>query len=217
MSAPEGIWRISAPSMTAEQADQLREEANRAMREGRTLFVVDGITVKWEPFDSLDAAWREVEDVLPEGWRVGEIKNVEYRGDGERWLVMAWEFGDDVDYATVIKAYETEPAGSGRYSPPRVTEVEKNAVIGTPDLDMASTSYIERQNLTIRMSNRRMTRLTNAFSKKLRNHKAAMALHFANYNLCRVHRTLRVTPAMAANVTDHVWTVEELLDAVDAA
>jgi IS1 family transposase len=125
-------------------------------------------------------------------------------------------FECQVDYAQVVKSYEGEDAGSGRYSPPRVTEVEKSAIIGAPDLEMASTSHVERSNLSIRMSNRRMTRLTNAFSKKLENHKAAMALHFANYNLCRVHRSLRVTPAMAAGVTDHVWTVEELLDAAAA-
>jgi IS1 family transposase len=121
-------------------------------------------------------------------------------------------FECQVDYAQVVKSYEAEDAGSGRYSPPRVSEVEKTTIIGSPDLDFASTSHVERSNLTIRMSNRRMTRLTNAFSKKLDNHKAAMALHFANYNLCRVHRSLRVTPAMAAGVTDHVWTIEELLD-----
>lgn len=124
-------------------------------------------------------------------------------------------FDCDVDYATVVKAYENDPVGTGnngKYSPGRVTSIEKNAIIGAPDLETASTSYVERSNLTIRMSNRRMTRLTNAFSKKLENHKAAMALHFANYNLCRVHRTLRVTPAMAAGVTDHVWTVAELVD-----
>ncbi len=125
-------------------------------------------------------------------------------------------FDCQVDYAQVIKSYEPEDAGSGRYSPPRVSEVEKTAIIGNPDLEMASTSHVERSNLSIRMSNRRMTRLTNAFSKKLENHKAAMALHFANYNLCRVHRSLRVTPALAAGVTDHVWTVEELLDAAAA-
>ena len=126
-------------------------------------------------------------------------------------------FGDAVDYAQIVKSYEEEPAGSGRYSPPRVTSVEKRPVFGEPIEERVSTSYIERQNLSIRMSNRRMTRLTNAFSKKLENHKAAMALHFANYNLCRVHRTLRVTPAMAAGVTDHVWTIAELVDSVNAA
>jgi IS1 family transposase len=124
-------------------------------------------------------------------------------------------FDSAVDYATVVKTYENDPVGTGnngKYSPGRVTAIEKTAKIGSPDLESTSTSYVERSNLTIRMSNRRMTRLTNAFSKKLENHKAAMALHFANYNLCRVHRTLRVTPAMAAGVTDHVWTVAELVD-----
>lgn len=125
-------------------------------------------------------------------------------------------FDCQVDYAQVIKSYESEPAGSGRYSPPKVTEIDKRAIIGDPDLETASTSIVERSNLSIRMSNRRMTRLTNAFSKKLENHKAAMALHFANYNLCRVHRSLRITPAMAAGVTDHVWSIEELLDAAAA-
>lgn len=125
-------------------------------------------------------------------------------------------FNSQVDYAQVVKSYEEEPAGSGRYSPPEVIEVEKTAIIGEPNLDMASTSYVERQNLTIRMSNRRMTRLTNAFSKKRENHEAAMALHFAHYNLCRVHRSLRVTPAMAAGVCDHVWSVDELLEELAA-
>ena len=125
-------------------------------------------------------------------------------------------FGSAVDYAQVVKSYETEPAGSGRYSPPKVSEIAKTAVRGNPDLDMASTSYVERQNLTIRMTNRRMTRLTNAFSKKLSHHKAAMALNLTYYNLCRVHRSLRVTPAMEAGITDHVWSVEELLDEVAA-
>lgn len=126
-------------------------------------------------------------------------------------------FGADVDYAQIVKSYEAEPVGAGRYSPPRVTSVEKTAIQGSPDMDRVSTSYVERGNLSIRMTNRRMTRLTNAFSKKLENHKAMMALTFANYNLCRVHRTLRVTPAMEAGVADHVWTVAELVDAALAA
>jgi IS1 family transposase len=125
-------------------------------------------------------------------------------------------FECQVDYAQVVKSYEAEDAGSGRYSPPCVSEVEKKAIIGEPDLYGASTSHVERSNLSIRMSNRRMTRLSSAFSKKLENRNAAMALHFASYNLCRVHRSLRVTPAMAAGITDHVWTVEELLDAAVA-
>lgn len=132
------------------------------------------------------------------------------------WAVES-TFGTEVDYAQCIKEYEVEAAGPGRYSPPRVKTIEKKPIIDQPNAARISTSYVERSNLTIRMSNRRMTRLTNAFSKKIENHKAAMALHFANYNLCRVHRTLRVTPAMAANVADHVWSFEELLDAAEAA
>jgi IS1 family transposase len=122
-------------------------------------------------------------------------------------------FGDDIDYAQIVKCYEEEPAGSGRYSPPRVTSVEKTPILGAPIAERVSTSYVERQNVTIRMSNRRMTRLTLCFSKKLENHRAAMALHFANYNLCRIHKTLRMTPAMAAGVTERLWTVADLIDA----
>jgi IS1 family transposase len=122
-------------------------------------------------------------------------------------------FGVDVDYARVVKSYEAEVTAPGRYSPARVSKIEKAAIIGEPDLKAASTSYVERQNLTMRMGIRRMTRLTNAFSKKLRNHRAATALHFAHYNLVRRHQTLRVTPAMAAGVTDTMWSMEQLLDA----
>jgi hypothetical protein len=85
-------------------------------------------------------------------------------------------------------------------------------MFGNPDVKLVSTSFVERQNLTIRMSNRRFTRLTNAFSKKLENHKLALALHFMNYNFCRIHQTLRCTPAMEAGITDHVWSLEEIVD-----
>lgn len=126
-------------------------------------------------------------------------------------------FGCAVDYAQIIKTYDEEPSTKGRYSPARVTSVERFPIVGTPDELRISTSYVERSNLSTRMTNRRMTRLTNAFSKKLVNHKAMMALTFANYNLCRMHRTLRMTPAMAANVADHQWTVAELVDAAVGA
>jgi hypothetical protein len=98
------------------------------------------------------------------------------------------------------------------YAPPRVTGAERTVITGSPDKRFISTSMIERQNLTMRMSMRRFTRLTNAFSKKLENLQAAVALHFAHYNLVRVHKTLRVTPAMAANVTDRLWSLEELVE-----
>lgn len=122
-------------------------------------------------------------------------------------------FGHDVDYGQVIKSYEAEPAGAGRYSPPKVTSVEKAIVFGDPDLESMSTSFVERQNLTMRMQIRRMTRLTNAFSKLTRNHKAATALHIAHYNFVRRHQTLRTSPAMAAGVTETLWSMDQLLDA----
>ena len=135
--------------------------------------------------------------------------------DGLGFYVSAIEraFGVDVDYARVVKSYVADPIGPGRYSPPKVSAVVKDAMIGTPDMSAASTSYVERQNLTMRMGIRRMTRLTNGFSKKLRNHRAATALHFAHYNLVRRHQTTRVTPAMAAGVTNEMWGMDRLLDA----
>ena len=129
-------------------------------------------------------------------------------------------FGNEVDYAMLVKLYglerqtsqESAMAASKRYSPGRVVGIEKKVMQGKPDSSRISTSFVERQNLTLRMHMRRFTRLTNGFSKKLRNHKAALALHIAWYNLCRVHETLQITPAMEIDVTDHVWSIDELLD-----
>jgi IS1 family transposase len=120
-------------------------------------------------------------------------------------------FGADVDYAQLVKIYAAIDAGPGRYSPPRVSETVSTVIQGAPDPGHISTSYVERQNLTMRMAMRRFTRLTNAFSNKLANLKAALALHFAHYNFMRIHRTLKVTPSMEAGITDHIWTWEELL------
>jgi IS1 family transposase len=121
-------------------------------------------------------------------------------------------FGADIDYGQIVKFYDAEPIGPGRYAPPHVTAVARTAMVGSPDHAHISTSIVERQNLNMRMSMRRFTRLTNAFSKKLENLQAAVALHFAHYNLVRLHKTLRVTPAMAAGVTDKVWSLEELVE-----
>jgi IS1 family transposase len=121
-------------------------------------------------------------------------------------------FGADVDYGQAVKFYEAEPIGPGRYSPPKVVRAERKAIVGAPDRKHISTSIVERQNLTMRMSMRRFTRLTNGFSKKVENHRAAVALHFAHYNLVRLHSTLRVTPAMAAGVTNRLWSLEELVE-----
>ncbi len=120
-------------------------------------------------------------------------------------------FGTEVDYAQIVKSYEAEPIGAGRYSPPKVVSVQKEYVSGNPDLKLTSTSFVERQNLTCRMSMRRFTRLTNAFSKKLENLKAAVALHFAHYNFVRIHSTLKVTPAMEAKVSSKLWTIQDLV------
>ncbi len=118
-----------------------------------------------------------------------------------------------VDFAQVIKIYRATPPGEARYSPSTCIECEKVKAFGNPDLSQATTSHIERQNLTLRMSMRRMTRLTNALSKKWDNLRWAYALQFAYYNFCRIHQTLRVTPAMQSNLTDHVWTISELIQA----
>jgi IS1 family transposase len=139
---------------------------------------------------------------------------VQISSDSLRSYVDAVEraFGADVDYGQIVKFYDAEPIGPGRYGPPRVTGSARTVITGSPDKRLISTSMIERQNLTMRMSMRRFTRLTNAFSKKLENLQAAVAIHFAHYNLVRLHKTLRITPAMAAGVTDRVWSLEELVE-----
>ena len=123
-------------------------------------------------------------------------------------------FAGQADFAQLVKLfgdYGQHDSPDARYSPSGLTEVISKIIDGRPDPDHISTSFVERQNLTMRMAIRRFTRLTNAFSKKLANLKAAVALHFAYYNFCRVHKSLRVTPAMEAGLTDHVWTIAELL------
>jgi len=139
---------------------------------------------------------------------------VQLTTDGHKAYLNAVEdaFGCEIDYAMLTKIYGEAPEGAEvRYSPAECTGATKDVKIGKPDMAHVSTSYTERQNLTMRMSMRRFTRLTNAFSKKIENHEAAIALHFMHYNFCRVHQTLRVTPAMEAGVADHVWSLEELI------
>lgn len=120
---------------------------------------------------------------------------------------------DRCDFAMLIKVYRSSQEGEARYSPAEVASTEVVPVMGQPDPERICTSIVERSNLSTRMSNRRFTRLTNAFSKKWENHWAAVACWFAFYNFCRVHKSLRVTPAMAAGIADHVWDVRELLEA----
>ncbi len=149
--------------------------------------------------------------------RARVVNRPQISSDAFRPYVEAIElaFGIDCDYAQIVKQYEGEPGpdAARRYSPGWVVGVRKQRIVGRPIKSRVSTSYVERSNLTIRMQSRRFTRLTNAFSKKLENHKAAVALYVAHYNLCRIHETLRMTPAMALGVTDHIWTIGELIDA----
>jgi IS1 family transposase len=118
---------------------------------------------------------------------------------------------DRCDYAMLIKVYRTSAEGEARYSPAEVASVDEVLVMGRPDPSRICTSIVERSNLSLRMGCRRLTRLTNAFSKKWENHWAAVALWFTFYNFCRIHKSLRVTPAMAAGIADHPWSVRELL------
>jgi len=121
-------------------------------------------------------------------------------------------FGNNVDYGQIVKSYETEQIGPGRYSPPKVISAKKTPIMGNPSFNDISTSYVERQNLTMRMSMRRFTRLTNAFSKKVENLKAAVALHFAHYNFVRIHSSLDVTPVMEAKIDIRLWTIGDLIE-----
>jgi IS1 family transposase len=123
--------------------------------------------------------------------------------------------GDEVNYAQLIKLFGSEPVGASRYSPPTCIGSKVEYVIGGADPSHISTSYVERQNLTMRMGMRRFTRLTNAFSKKVENLMHGVSVHFVHYNFCRVHQTLRTTPAMAAGLADHAWSIKELLSLIE--
>lgn len=143
---------------------------------------------------------------------------VQLTSDGHRPYLTAVDtvFGDDVDYAMLQKIYGAEPGGEKRYSPAKCIGAVKREITGNPDPKHISTSYAERQNLTMRMHMRRFTRLTNAFSKKIENHACAVALHSMYYNFVRLHQTLKVSPAMAAGVTDRLWEMVDVIDVLDA-
>ena len=138
---------------------------------------------------------------------------VQLTSDGNRLYLNAVEdaFGANVDYAMLVKVYGSDQEAERRYSPAKCLGADKLPVSGNPEPEHISTSYIERHNLTIRMQNRRYTRLTNGFSKKFENHIAAFSLFVMYYNFGRIHQTLRVTPAMEAGVSDHVWSIEEIV------
>jgi IS1 family transposase len=146
------------------------------------------------------------------------VTKFQLTSDGHKAYPQAVEhvFGGDIDYAQLIKVYGADRAGEARYSPPVCLAAEKHEISGEPEWDHISTSHAERQNLTMRMSMRRFTRLTNGFSKKFGNLCHAVALNFMYYNFCRIHKTLRVTPAMEAGLANHVWELEELVALIDS-
>lgn len=138
---------------------------------------------------------------------------VQLTTDGYKVYLKAVEesFGNYVDYAQLVKMFGNAPgATAGRYSPAECTGIKKVCITGNPEYNKVSTSYVERQNLTMRMHMRRFTRLTNGFGKKLENQLHAVSLHFMYYNFAKIHKTLRVTPAMQAGLSDHVWSIEEI-------
>lgn len=143
---------------------------------------------------------------------------VQLTSDGHKAYLEAVDgaFGDKVDYAQLVKIYGDASEGEHRYSPPACKGAERNVVTGVPDPKHISTSFAERNNLTMRMQMRRFTRLTNAFSKKVENHACAVALHFMYYNFVRIHQSLKITPAMAAGVTDKLWEMSDIVDVLEA-
>lgn len=148
----------------------------------------------------------------------GRLANrVQLTTDGHKAYLTAVEdaFGADIDYSMLVKIYGNNSEGDKRYSPAECLGCKKEAISGNPDPKHISTSYVERQNLTMRMSMRRFTRLTNGFSKKVENHVAALAVYFMYYNFARIHQTLRVTPAMAAGVADRLWDVSDIVALLD--
>lgn len=148
----------------------------------------------------------------------GRVVNIaQLTTDGfARYPDAAWEaFGNEIDLAQLIKSYSAEPTNEARYSPANCVGCRKVPVFGDPKKADVSTSIVERNNLTMRMSMRRFTRLTNGHSKKVENHGHTIALFFCYYNFCRIHSSLRVTPAMEAGLSDHVWSLEELIGLLD--
>ena len=196
-------------------------------------------TVKAAPADAGDVwTWTalDADSKLIVGWLVGDrdaeaanafmldvagrlASRVQLTTDAHKPYLQAVEgaFGADVDFAQLVKIYGTAPeSAKGRYSPAECIGIRKASVEGRPDPAHVSTSYVERQNLTMRMHMRRFTRLTNAFSKKVESHAAMVAIYAVWYNFVRIHKSLRVTPAMAAGVTDRLWSMEDVVALLDA-
>jgi IS1 family transposase len=159
-----------------------------------------------------EAAMTFMDDLAP---RVAS--RVQLTSDGHRPYLEAVEgaFGSDIDYAMLVKIYGAAPEGQRRYSPAICTGAVKHRIEGNPDPKHVSTSFVERSNLSMRMGNRRMTRLTNAFSKKAENHAHMMAIYFMHYNFVRIHQTLKVTPAMAAGITPKLWEMSDMVKVLE--
>lgn len=160
-----------------------------------------------------DTAKQFIADLAP------RLKNrVQLTTDGHKAYINAVreEFHGEIDFAQLVKVYGVARMTRQGFVPADVIRAEKHRVSGNPDISKVSTSFVERQNLTMRMGIRRFGRSTNAFSKKMENHGHAVALHFMHYNFGRVHKTLRVTPAMEAGISDHVWSIEEIVRLTDA-
>ena len=155
--------------------------------------------------------------VLMDDLKARLSNRVQLTTDGHKAYLEAVEgaFGGDVDYAQLVKMYGATITPAGRYSPAECTGIKKISREGNPDIKHVSTRYVERQNLTMRMSMRRFTRLTNAFSKKIDNHIHALALYFVFYNFTRIHKTLRMSPAMAAGITDRLWSLDDVIAKID--
>jgi IS1 family transposase len=155
--------------------------------------------------------------VLMDDLKARLSNRVQLTTDGHKAYLEAVEgaFGADVDFAQLVKLYGPTITAPCRYSPAECTGIKKIRREGNPDVAHVSTSYVERQNLTMRMSMRRFTRLTNAFSKKLDNHIHALALYFVFYNFTRIHKTLRMSPAMAAGITDRLWSLDDVIAKID--
>jgi IS1 family transposase len=169
-------------------------------------------------FDDLASRLTSRAQITTDGHKAYLASRAQITTDGHKAYLEAIEgaFGSDVDYAMLVKMYGPSPEGARRYSPAECIGAVKTRVEGDPDPDHVSTSYVERQNLTMRMSIRRFTRLTNAFSKKVENHALSVALHYMHYNFCRIHKTLRVAPAMAAGVTERLWEVGDIVRVLEA-
>ncbi len=207
------IWSfIYAKNDNVRRAKSAPEEAGDAW----TWTAIDAdskLLVSWlVGHRNTDSALRFVDDL-----KSRLAHRVQLTSDGHRPYLQAVDsvFGDDVDFAMLHKIYGADPASEKRYSPAVCIGAQKRRVTGDPDEKHISTSYAERANLTMRMHMRRFTRLTNAFSKKVENHVAAVALHTMFYNFVRVHQTLKVTPAMAAGVTDRLWEISDLVQVLE--